>query len=643
MQYHLNGFRPGNYQIPDAVRKPADIPLMTDLPKAVDVLIVGCGPAGLALARQLAEFTDIRTCIIEQKPGPLLFGQADGISCRTMEIMSAFNSHELEQEAYQLHQNAFWEPDNKQPEHIKRTHKVADARLGLSEFTHCVVNQARLHELLLKGMKHSAACLMPHYNRRLIELKVDDSQTQNLDAYPISATFESSDTTQSRKTETIQACYVIGCDGARSSVRQHLSITLEGDSANKAWGVMDVLLVTDFPDIRVKSFIQSRDHGAVMLVPREGGYLVRLYVELDLLQQEQRASHLALTADDLITRAQRILHPYRLDVKEVAWWSIYEVGQRVADRFDNRPDPQADALIPRAFVAGDACHTHSPKGGWGLNTSLPDTFNLGWKLAAVLRGQAKPELLQTYSTERRKVAHMLINADREMSALVATQPTAKTADHSTKTDTTDIEAFIARQNGFIAGTSIQYDPSYLCTGQDNQSLAEGFIIGQRFHSAKAARIADGRPQHLGHLNKADGRWRLFVFGNRQDPLNSTSAVNQLVAFLANASDSPVRRYTPTGHDIDSVIDVYAVFQQADLQIDTLPDYLWPVKGQLGLRDYEKVFHAMPDDDVFELRGIDRDRGCLVIVRPAQHIANILPLGAHTELAQFFDRFMIPVS
>jgi phenol 2-monooxygenase len=95
MQYHLNGFKPGNYQISDEAREPASPPPMVDLPKEVDVLIVGCGPAGLALARQLADFSDIQTCIVEQKSGPMLFGQADGISCRTMEIMEAFNSSEL--------------------------------------------------------------------------------------------------------------------------------------------------------------------------------------------------------------------------------------------------------------------------------------------------------------------------------------------------------------------------------------------------------------------------------------------------------------------------------------------------------------------------------------------------------------------
>jgi len=335
------------------------------------------------------------------------------------------------------------------------------------------------------------------------------------------------------------------------------------------------------------------------------------------------------------------MHPYKLDVKEVAWWSIYEVGQRIAERFDDTPVDNPEGLIPRAFVAGDACHTHSPKGGWGLNTSLPDAFNLGWKVASVLQGKSKPELLQTYSSERRKVAFQLINADRELSKLVATRPTSGDVSPEAKTNTADIEKFMARQNGFVAGTAIEYYPSYISTGQENQPLASGFKIGQRFHSAEAIRVADGDRQHLGHLNKADGRWRIFVFGNKQNPVEASSDSYDLIQFLANSDTSPVRKYTPENTDIDSVFDVYGVFQQQDLSIEDMPDFLWPAKGKYGLRDYEKVFHAEEGNDIFELREIDRSKGCMVIVRPDQHIANILPLTAHQELTEFFDEFMIP--
>ena len=365
-----------------------------------------------------------------------------------------------------------------------------------------------------------------------------------------------------------------------------------------------------------------------------------MYVELDLLGKDKRAADVDLSIDEIIAKAQNIYHPYKLDVKEVAWWSIYEVGQRVAERFDDRPVDKADELIPRAFVAGDACHTHSPKGGWGLNTSLPDTFNLGWKLAGVLRGQYAPKLLQTYATERRKIAQQLIDADRQLSKLVATNPIAGKGDDHAEINTRDIEKFMARQSGFVSGTSIEYYPSYLCCHQQHQNLATGFKIGQRFHSAEAVRIADGRPQQLGHLNKADGRWRVFIFANQQRPLAPKSDSRKLVDFLQRSESSPVKKYTPENTDIDSVIDVYAIFQQQDLGIEDMPDYLWPAKGKYELRDYEKVFYAEQSNDIFEQRRIDRRSGCMVVVRPDQHIACVLPLNGHWELTAFFDEFML---
>lgn len=108
-------------------------------------------------------------------------------------------------------------------------------------------------------------------------------------------------------------------------------------------------------------------------------------------------------------------------------------------------------------------------------------------------------------------------------------------------------------------------------------------------------------------------------------------------------DSPVVRYTPAGHDVDSVIDVRAVCQQyhRDLAVDAMPPLLLPRKGRLGLVDYEKIFcpdlHHGPD--IFDSRGIDRANGCIIVVRPDQHVAHVLPLAAHERLSAFFASFM----
>ena len=163
----------------------------------------------------------------------------------------------------------------------------------------------------------------------------------------------------------------------------------------------------------------------------------------------------------------------------------------------------------------------------------------------------------------------------------------------------------------------------------------------RFHSAPVIRLADAKLVRLGDTTKADGRWRIFAFADAQ----ASARLRALCEFLADSEQSPVRRYTPAGADIDSVIDVRAVFQQGHRELDlgAMPQFLLPTKGRYGLRDYEKIF--CPDrkgkPDIFDMRGIDRERGCMVVVRPDQYVADVLPLDAHAELAGFFDRFMQP--
>ena len=118
MQFHLNGFEPGDPEIADPAERVQPSGIAGPLPEEVDVLIVGCGPAGLTLAAQLSAFPDIKTCIVEQKPGPLLLGQADGIACRTMEMFEAFGfSERVMKEACWINETTFWKPDDEAARH----------------------------------------------------------------------------------------------------------------------------------------------------------------------------------------------------------------------------------------------------------------------------------------------------------------------------------------------------------------------------------------------------------------------------------------------------------------------------------------------------------------------------------------------
>jgi phenol 2-monooxygenase (NADPH) len=642
MQFHHNGFAPGDPTISDPAERYPAARASETVPQDVDVLIVGCGPAGLTLAAQLAAFPDIKTCIVEQKPGRLLVGQADGIACRTMEMFHAYGfSERVLKESYWVNETSFWKPDDSNSQNIVRSGWVQDVEDGLSEFPHVILNQARVHDCFLDVMRHGPARLEPHYARRLLDLKVDPAA--RFEDHAVTVRLERIDPEHEGQVETVRARYVVGCDGARSTVRKAIGRELHGDSANHAWGVMDVLVVTDFPDIRFKTLIQSANDGSVLIIPREGGYLVRLYVELAKLEVGERVGSRNITSDDVIAKARRILSPHTLEVKEIAWWSVYEIGQRLTDKFDDVPDDEVATRIPRVFIAGDACHTHSPKAGQGMNVSMQDAFNLGWKLASVLRGRSAPRLLHTYSAERQAVAKELIDFDREWAAILASADrTAKGAGEGF--DPAETQRYFVQHGRYTAGTATHYRPSML-TGQSKyQHLARGLLIGKRLHSAPVIRLADAKPVHLGHIAEADGRWRIYAFAGSGDPTSRASAICGLCDFLAEGSDSPVRRYTPDGADIDSVIDVRAVFQQAhrELALQAMPAFLLPHKGSYGLRDYEKMF--CPDlkggHDVFAMRGIDREVGCMVVVRPDQYVAHLLPLDAYGELAAFFDGFMV---
>ena len=635
MQFHLAGFRPGDPTIADST---AALPPTTpprSLPGKVDVLIVGSGPTGLTLAAQLAAFPDIDVCIAEAKPGPLQLGQADGIACRSMEMFHAFGFAErVLRESYWVNETVFWKPDPDRPDHIRRSDRIQDVEDGLSEMPHVILNQARVHDFFLERMRNAERPIEPDYGRRLVELIRPDDPTD-----PVVATFERQDPGHEGEIETVRARYVVGCDGARSQVRRSIGRELVGDAANQAWGVMDVLAVTDFPDIRFKAVVHSNNEGNLLVIPREGGYLVRLYIELDALGEDERVTDRGITVERLIEAADRILTPYSISVEQVAWWSVYEIGQRLCDKFDDVPAELE--RLPRVFIAGDACHTHSPKAGQGMNVSMRDGFNLGWKLASVMRGRCRPEVLHTYSEERYGVAKQLIDFDRELAKMFSARP--KTSDDDTEgVDPAVFQQYFQQHGRFTAGVATQYRPSVLTGDGAHQHLAPGFEVGTRFHSVPVVRISDAKSVHLGQIAQADGRWRLYAFADAVRPDAPGSRLAALCAFLIDDPRSPIVRYTRPGEDIDAVFDLRAVLRQThrEITLPELPSLLRPRKGALGLVDHEKAFGPDPVADTFAMRGVDPSAGALVVVRPDQHVAQVLPLDAFDELAAFFDGFMI---
>lgn len=630
MQIHHRGYVDHDPRIAPAEGHGIDRP--TEIPDRMDVLIVGTGPAAVAVTAQLSRFPSIDARAIEQRPGRLAVGQADGIQARSVETFQAFGfANEVVDEAYRNVEMCFWKPDAADPSRIVRVSRAADDATGISEFPHIYVNQARILDYFLRDAERAPGRIVPDYGVEFLDLAVHRD-----DEYPVEARIRYVAGERAGEERTVRAKYLVGGDGARSRVRASLGHRLHGEAAMHAWGVLDVLANTDFPDIQVKCSIQSHSAGSILLIPREGGYLVRMYVDLGEVDGADAGAIRSTPVDAMIAKVNAIISPYSLDVREVAWSSVYEVAHRITDGFDDVPVELRGERTPRAFIMGDACHTHSAKAGQGMNVSIQDGFNLGWKLAAVLEGRAPESLLSTYEDERKVVAQNLIDFDKEWSDMLA-----RPAD--SWDDPGELERYYVSTFEFPAGFMTQYAPSMITTGDEHQALAPGFPLGKRFKSAEVIRRADNRWRHLGHLHEADGRWRVYVFADAAAPALTGTPTADFAEWWRTDPASPWMRFTPSGGDDDSTFDTKVVYQQDYTLVEPgdVPAAFKPVKVPYGLIDINQVFAAGHGRDIFRDRELSRN-GVIVVVRPDQYVAGIFPLDAREELAAFFDGNMLPV-
>src|SRR5690606_8438540 len=296
--------------------------------------------------------------------------------------------------------------------------RALDDEAGISEFPHLIVNQARVLDYFAEVARNSPTRLEPDYGYEFEGLEVAEDDVD----YPVTVTLRHTAGEHLGESRNIKAKYVIGCDGAHSRVREAIGRRFLGEKANHAWGVMDVLAETDFPDIRTKCAIQSHDGGSILHIPREGNHLFRMYVDLGEVSEDDHGKVRETTQAEVEARANRILHPYTLTVKHVCWRSVYEVGHRIADRFDDVPAELVGTRTPRVFITGDACHTHSAKAGQGMNVSIQDGGDTPWKLGHVHDGRAPESLLEHFSGERQILAEKLTDFARDWSSLMAAKP-----------------------------------------------------------------------------------------------------------------------------------------------------------------------------------------------------------------------------
>ncbi|KAI9925330.1 hypothetical protein MW887_006258 [Aspergillus wentii] len=380
-----------------------------------EVVVVGAGPAGLMLTLLLARYglSDQSLLCLDAKPSTLKSGQADGVQPRTLEVFKSLGlADEIVNEACQMWEFAFWNPSPDAKKIIERTAVVpevlAPARYGFEGTIH----QGRIERILDEDLgRYSKRGI--RRDSRVVKVEIDESDS----AFPVVAEVECGG-----ETRKIRSKYLIAADGAHSVVRQCLGLRLEGESLDHIWGVVDLVVDTDFPDIRRRCAVHS-PRGSVMVIPREristGEYLTRLYVHVpdEDTESNARTRRGKVTLEAILQQATDVFRSYRFRPKTngaIDWWAAYQIGQRVARDFIVRDN----AGRGRVFLAGDACHTHSPKAGQGMNVSMMDSYNLAWKLGYAVHGLASSSaLLDTYNDERQINAQNLIDFDRHFSTL----------------------------------------------------------------------------------------------------------------------------------------------------------------------------------------------------------------------------------
>ncbi|KAK0101985.1 hypothetical protein ONS96_005953 [Cadophora gregata f. sp. sojae] len=588
-----------------------------------------------------------------------------------------------------------WNPDSEG--RIRRSDRIPDTIPNISRFQQVVLHQGRIERFFLDSLKKYSDI---EVERGVLpeSLKFDESKAEDPDAYPIEVVLQhlsdeqanpdqhaatngtaksdglfrsnmaADDTEELLKkaangkagtTETVKAKYMIGCDGAHSWTRNQLGYKLEGEQTDYIWGVLDIIPITDFPDIRMRCAIHSASSGSVMVIPRENK-LVRLYIQMTTTEKGgNKLDRKSITPQLILETAQRTLAPYKLTYEYCDWWTAYQIGQRVGSNFSKNE---------RIFLAGDAVHTHSPKAGQGMNVSMQDTFNLGWKIAAVVNGTANRSILKTYQSERRRIAQDLIAFDHKFSRLFSGRPAKDVMDEAGISMDEFKDAFV-KGNMFASGVAVDYGASLIVAkegdaqaqgdgsdvGLENgkrvigkQDLAKNIKIGMRMPSFKVLNQADARPWHFQEMLKSDGRWRLVVFAG------DVSSAKQLerVAKLGDILSSPksfIKRFTPADKKIDSVIDILTIHsaKRAETELHSFPDIFHPFDKQDGW-NYWKIFV----DDVsyhegygnaYENYGVDRSNGCVVILRPDQYVAWVGALEDTEAMDQYFSCFMVAKS
>ena len=453
---------------------------------STDVLIVGAGPTGLVLGLWLT-LLGVRVRIVDKTEQPGTTSRALAVQARTLELYRQIGIADAVAAAGRPMAAAnLWAAGK----HVARA-VLGDIGAGISPFPYALIFPQDEHERLLID--------------RLCEAGVEVERSTELVAFEeVAGRVHARLSGPGAATETCEAAFIAGCDGAHSVVRQALAIGFPGGTYEHLFYVADVAARGTAMNGELHAALDTSDFLAVFPLKEDGR--ARLIGTVRADAEHRRES---LSWDDV---SSRVIDWMRIEVDRVHWFSTYHVHHRVADRFGKG----------RAFLLGDAAHVHSPVGGQGMNTGIGDAANLAWKLAAVLQERADASLLESYEPERIAFARRLVaTTDRAFTAVTSSGPIARLVRLSVVPLLVPMIFSVAAARRFmfrtISQTGVNYRDSRLSEGRAGSAQA-----GDRLPWVPAL---SGGADNYAPLTSLD--WQVHVYGEAAREIQAACTAHAL--------------------------------------------------------------------------------------------------------------------
>ncbi|KAL9059453.1 MAG: hypothetical protein Q9162_001151 [Coniocarpon cinnabarinum] len=634
-------------------------------PELFDIVVIGAGPVGLVLSCFLQRW-GYKIKHIDNRAEPTPTGRADGIQPRSIEMLKnmGLKADIFKHKPARVYEVAFWDPGNQGG--IVRTGSWAscpdfiDARYSFTALLH----QGLIERTFIADIEKNGGTIQRPWT--ILDFENNGADPE----YPVEVQLGH---VENNSKETIRTKYLFSGEGGKSFVRSKLNIPVHyKDPISHVWGVMDGVVRTNFPDIKMKCTIHS-DAGSIMVIPRESN-MVRLYIQLASSTDADFNPRKTASTEEVKEAAKRILKPYFIEWENVEWYSVYPIGQGISERY---------TLDQRVFMGGDVCHTHSPKAGQGMNTAFLDAQNLAWKLHGVEAGFLQRSTLETYESERRYIAEELLNFDAKYSKLFSTKQPGAAEVHSASSSTgghssTEENPFVKtfKENcEFTSGYGVAYQNNIFDWSSAHPAKSPLFLsypeqtplrTGRILPPVTVTRVTDANVVPLEQEIPANGSFRIFIFAGH---LQAKNQINKSLEDFAYHSMRPQsylsahmrrdvasvnyhERHNPHSH-FYTFCTVFAA-HRSDIEVDDcVPTFLLRYRDHVYADDIwsQRVPNAKAAGHAKMLgnpwtEGAESGHAAVVVVRPDGYIGCVVRLvegsGTVDALNAYFGAFTVGV-